>query len=95
MTRLLLVLAVLAGGAVAAHASDPASFGGGACHQMAEDHDPADLWVGRFAGIKDGAGGRSPDAVACFTDHEACMRWVTAQSGGTAQIISMSCHRGT
>lgn len=94
MLRIVLTAAVMSVAAPAAFAADPASYNGGACHRMAQEHDPSSLWMGRFAGIKDGAGGRSPDATACFTDHTDCMNWVQAQSGGTAQIISMTCHRG-
>lgn len=79
-----------------ATAKDATDYNGGSCQQLAQTHDPAEIFVGRFAAEGDGTGpGAETSAVACFTDQRDCMRWVQRDSGGTwGTIYQMSCHRG-
>lgn len=94
MLRTTLVLCALVSTAGIAHALDPAQFGGGRCHEMAQRHDPSTLYVGRFAAEEDDGGQTSE--VACFTDHGQCIRWIDRDSGEVAydEVYQMSCHRG-
>lgn len=95
IVRAIAAAAAMAVGTTVAIAADPADYGGGKCHEMAQRHDPATLWVGRFSGEKDPGPGDQVSAVACFTERAQCMRWVDRDSGGGfSHIYQMSCHKG-